>query len=50
MQDRMVKEGKMKRNDLRFRVQQQEGEQDEEIDEFEDISELDPDEIIKLNR
>jgi len=46
----MVKEGKMKRNDLRFRVQQQEGEQDEEIDEFEDISELDPDEIIKLNR
>lgn len=40
----------MKRNDLRFRVQQQEGEQDEEIDEFEDISELDPDEIIKLNR
>lgn len=40
----------MKRNDLRFRVQQQEGEQEEEIDEFEDISELDPDEIIKLNR
>ena len=47
-QDRAFKEGKSKRNDLRFRVQQPQ-DQDEQ-DEFEDISDLDPDEIIKLNR
>jgi len=38
----------MKRNDLRFRVQQPNMDDDE--DEFEDISDLDPDEISKLNR
>jgi len=43
-----VKEGRMKRNDLRFRVQQPNMDDDE--DEFEDISDLDPDEISKLNR
>ena len=46
-QDRAFKSGKSKRNDLRFRVQQP---AEEEQDEFEDISDLDPDEIIKLNR
>lgn len=37
---------------MRFRVQQQngEGENDEDVDEFEDISELDDREIEKLNR
>lgn len=47
-QDRAYKEGKSKRNDLRFRVQQPPDQ--EEQDEFEDISDLDPEEIIKLNR
>ena len=47
-QDRAYKDGKSKRNDLRFRVQQPPDQ--EEQDEFEDISDLDPDEIIKLNR
>ena len=41
-----------RKNDLRFRVQQQngEGEEDEDVDEFEDISELDDKEIEKLNK
>lgn len=42
-----------RKNDLRFRVQQQNdenGEEEEEGDEFEDISELDDHEIEKLNR
>ena len=42
-----------RKNDLRFRVQQQNdenGEEEEEWDEFEDISELDDHEIEKLNR
>jgi len=47
-QDRRMREGKEKRNDLRFRVQQPHD--DEEEDEFEDISDLDQDDIIKLNK
>jgi len=43
-----MREGKIKKNYLRFRVQHQE--QDEEEDEFEDLSELDPDELSRLNR
>jgi TolA-binding protein len=41
-----------RKNDLRFRVQQQNGEDenDEDVDEFEDISELDDKEIERLNR
>lgn len=40
-----------RKNDLRFRVQQQNDEgEDEEVDEFEDISELDDKEIEKLNK
>jgi hypothetical protein len=46
-QDRLVKEGKMKKNDLRFRVQQQQEEEDD--DEFEDLSELEPEELSRLN-
>ena len=47
-QDRAFRDGRSKRNDLRFRFQQpQEG---DEQDEFEDISDLDADEIMKLNR
>jgi len=45
-QDRRVREGKEKRNDLRFRVQQQ----DEQDEDFEDISELDADELARLNK
>lgn len=48
-QDKQHKEGN-RRNDLRFRVQQQDGEGEEEGDEYEDISELDDNEIEKLNR
>lgn len=44
----MVREGRIKRNDLRFRVQQQT--QDDDDDEFEDLSDLDPDDINKLNK
>ena len=47
-QDRLVRENRVKKNDLRFRVHQ--GEAQDEVDEFEDISDLDPDEILKLNR
>ena len=46
--DRLVRENRVKKNDLRFRVHQ--GEAQDEVDEFEDISDLDPDEILKLNR
>ena len=46
-QDRQVKEGRMKRNDLRFRVHQQ---NDEEEEEYEDLSDLDEAELEKLNR
>lgn len=50
-QDRYVREGKMKRNDLRFRVhhegQQPQDHEDEE--EYEDISDLDQEEIMRLN-
>lgn len=42
-----MREGREKRNDLRFRVQQQ---QDEQEDEYEDISDLDPDELTKLTK
>lgn len=55
-QDRENKEAQgqgPRKNDLRFRVQQQNeenGEEEEEGDEFEDISELDDKEIEKLNR
>lgn len=42
-----MREGREKRNDLRFRVQQQ---QDEQEDEFEDISDLDPEELAKLTK
>jgi hypothetical protein len=45
-QDHRMKEGKEKRNDLRFRVQQSE----EPDDDYEDISELDAEEIAKLNK
>jgi hypothetical protein len=50
-QDKLHKEGD-KGNDLRFRVHQQNEEEDdeEEGDEYEDISELDDAEIEKLNR
>lgn len=49
-QDRCVKEGKQKRNDLRFRVHQEGGDDGQcEEDEYEDISELDQDEIMRLN-
>lgn len=37
-------------NDLRFRVQQQNEGEEEEGDEYDDISELDDNEIEKLNR
>jgi len=37
-QDRHVKEGKVKKNDLRFRVHQQDNEEEEE---YEDLSDLD---------
>ena len=47
-QDRYVREGKQKRNDLRFRVQREGGEQEEE-DDYEDVSDLDQDEISRLN-
>ena len=46
-QDRLLKDGKIKKNDLRFRVQQQEP---EEEDDYEDISDLDDAEIEKLNK
>ena len=42
-----MREGREKRNDLRFRVQQQ---QDDQEDEFEDISDLDPEELAKLTK
>lgn len=45
-QDRLVKDGKMKRNDLRFRVEQNEEEDDNEYD---DVSDLDNEEISRLN-
>jgi hypothetical protein len=48
-QDRYVREGKQKRNDLRFRVQREEQDQQEEEDDYEDISDLDQDEISRLN-
>ena len=48
-QDKAQKEGS-RRNDLRFRVQQQNEEGEEDGDEYEDISELDDAEIEKLNR
>lgn len=38
-----------RKNDLRFRVQQQNGDADDEQDEYEDISELDDREIERLN-
>lgn len=41
-----MQEGREKRNDLRFRVQQTE----EPEDEYEDISDLEPDELDRLNR
>jgi hypothetical protein len=45
-QDRLIKDGKMKRNDLRFRVEQNEEEDDNEYD---DVSDLDNEEISRLN-
>jgi len=46
-QDRLVRDGRAKRNDLRFRVHQS-AEDDEE--EYEDLSDLDETELEKLNR
>mmetsp|Transcript_19568 Transcript_19568/g.30096 ORF Transcript_19568/g.30096 Transcript_19568/m.30096 type:complete len:139 (-) Transcript_19568:1345-1761(-) len=50
-QDRVQREDPEngKKNDLRFRVQQ-ESQDNEDVDEYEDISELDDREIEKLNR
>lgn len=45
-----MREGKQKRNDLRFRVHHEGGEEyANDDDEYEDVSELDQDEIIRLN-
>jgi tetratricopeptide (TPR) repeat protein len=45
-QDRLVKDGKSKRNDLRFRVHHEGGDPvDQDEDDYEDISDLDQDEI-----
>jgi len=39
-----------RKNDLRFRVQQNPEDANDDVDEYEDISELDDREIEKLNR
>lgn len=48
-QERLVKEKKEKFNDLRFRVQHEDGNIPEEEDYDEDVSDLDSEEINKLN-
>lgn len=48
-QDRLVKERKEKYNDLRFRVQHEDGNGPEEEEYEEDVSDLDSEEINKLN-
>lgn len=48
-QDRYVREGKQKRNDLRFRVHREGSEGPEDEEDYEDISDLDQDEISRLN-
>lgn len=51
-QDRYVREGKQKRNDLRFRVHhegQDPNHRDEDEDDYEDVSDLDQEEIMRLN-
>lgn len=45
----MVKERKQKFNDLRFRVQHEDGKSPEEEDYEEDVSDLDSEQINKLN-
>ena len=45
-----MREGKQKRNDLRFRVHREEGQPDDDVeDDYEDISDLDTEEILRLN-
>lgn len=41
-----MREGKQKRNDLRFRVHREEGQPDDDVeDDYEDISDMDNEEI-----
>ena len=45
-----MREGKQKRNDLRFRVHHEGGEQNQDHDDdYEDVSDLDQEEITRLN-
>jgi len=49
-QNKAMKRGKAKFNDLRFRVQQNSQDEDNtNYDEYEDISDLDQEELAKLN-